>query len=66
MREGVQAGVVLLFPDKAGLFQALVHEAHDERYRLMREAAARTGPRHRAQLVEILMCCSTTFRRNRS
>ena len=29
------------FPDKAGLFQALVHEAHDERYRLLREAAAR-------------------------
>lgn len=30
------------FKDKAGLFQALVHEAHDERYRLLREAAERT------------------------
>ena len=25
------------FKDKAGLFQALVHEAHDERYRVLRE-----------------------------
>ena len=31
------------FADKAELFQALVHEAHDERYRLLREAAARAG-----------------------
>jgi AcrR family transcriptional regulator len=29
------------FTDKAGLFQALVHQAHDERYRLMLENAAR-------------------------
>jgi AcrR family transcriptional regulator len=29
------------FKDKAGLFQALVHEAHDERYRILREAAER-------------------------
>ena len=29
------------FSDKAHLFQALVDAAHDERYRLMREAAAR-------------------------
>jgi AcrR family transcriptional regulator len=29
------------FDDKAGLFQALVNHAHDERYRLMREAADR-------------------------
>jgi len=28
------------FKDKAGLFQALVHEAHDERYRLLCAAAA--------------------------
>ena len=27
------------FADKAGLFRALVHEAHDERYRILREAA---------------------------
>lgn len=31
------------FRDKAGLFQALVDQAHDERYRLMQEAAARGG-----------------------
>jgi len=31
------------FKDKAGLFQALVDQAHDERYRLMSEAAARGG-----------------------
>ena len=29
------------FGDKAGLFQALVDQAHDERYRLMSDAAAR-------------------------
>jgi AcrR family transcriptional regulator len=29
------------FGDKAGLFQALVDQAHDERYRLMREGAER-------------------------
>jgi AcrR family transcriptional regulator len=41
------------FKDKAGLFQALVHEAHDERYRLLREAAAR-GRNIREQLENIL------------
>ena len=41
------------FSDKAALFEALVHEAHDERYRLMREAAARATDA-RGQLVEIL------------
>jgi len=41
------------FKDKAGLFQALVHEAHDERYRLLREAAAR-GKNIREQLENIL------------
>jgi AcrR family transcriptional regulator len=30
------------FKDKAGLFQALVNEAHEERYRVMQVAAA--GP----------------------
>ena len=41
------------FPDKAGLFQALVHEAHDERYRILREASANaTGIR--AQLENVL------------
>lgn len=41
------------FSDKAALFEALVHEAHDQHHRLMREAATRaTGAR--GQLVEIL------------
>lgn len=52
------------FPDKAGLFQALVSEAHDERYRLMREAAGRaTGLR--AKLVSILSVLFEYFRENR-
>jgi AcrR family transcriptional regulator len=41
------------FQDKAGLFQALVDEAHDERYRLMEAAAARASDLQ-TQLVEIL------------
>jgi len=52
------------FPDKAGLFQALVNEAHDERYRLMREAAAR-GKTVREQLVEIVAVLFDYFRENR-
>jgi len=52
------------FPDKAGLFQALVNEAHDERYRLMREAAAR-GKTVREQLVEIVAVLFDYFRKNR-
>ena len=41
------------FADKAGLFQALVHEAHDQRYRLMQEAATR-GRTVGEKLVEIV------------
>lgn len=52
------------FPDKAGLFQALVNEAHDERLRLMREAAER-GRGFRGQLVEILAVLFDYFRENR-
>lgn len=52
------------FADKAGLFQALVHEAHDERYRLLQEAVAgKTGIR--AQLEAILTALFTYFRNNR-
>lgn len=52
------------FADKAGLFQALVHEAHDERYRLLREAAGgQTGIR--AQLEAILAALFAYFRENR-
>jgi AcrR family transcriptional regulator len=52
------------FPDKAGLFQALVNEAHDERYRLMREAAAR-GRTAREKLIEMVAVLFEYFRQNR-
>lgn len=52
------------FPDKAKLFEALVHEAHDERYRLMREAARRASDL-RGQLVEILNVLFDYFAGNR-
>lgn len=52
------------FKDKAGLFQALVSEAHDDRYRLMQEAAARRQD-VRSQLVEILNVLFDYFRGNR-
>jgi TetR/AcrR family transcriptional regulator len=41
------------FPNKVGLYQALVDSAHDERYRLMQEAVKR-GHTFKEQLVEIL------------
>ena len=41
------------FPSKAGLYQALVDSAHDERLRLMQEAAGRASTLD-GQLVEIL------------
>jgi AcrR family transcriptional regulator len=52
------------FQDKAGLFQALVNEAHDERYEVVRQAAAR-GTNLRAQLVEILASLFDYFHQNR-
>lgn len=52
------------FPDKAGLFQALVHEAHDERYRLLREAAERSQD-IRGQLIGILTVLFDYFQQNR-
>lgn len=52
------------FADKAGLFQALVHEAHDARYRLLREAAeGHAGIR--AQLEAMLTSLFAYFRDNR-
>jgi AcrR family transcriptional regulator len=52
------------FTDKAGLFQALVHEAHDERYRILRAATeSRTGIR--AQLEASLAALFAYFRENR-
>jgi AcrR family transcriptional regulator len=52
------------FRDKAALFQALVNEAHDERYEVVRQAAAR-GKDLRGQLVEILAALFDYFHKNR-
>jgi AcrR family transcriptional regulator len=52
------------FADKAELFQALVNEAHDERYRLLQQAAARAKD-VRSQLVEILTVLFEYFGKNR-
>lgn len=52
------------FKDKADLYRALVHEAHDERYRLMREAASRRTD-IRGQLEEILIVLFAYFHQNR-
>ena len=52
------------FKDKAGLFQALVHEAHDARYRLL-QAAAASHAGIRAQLEAILSSLLDYFRDNR-
>ncbi|MDD5140637.1 MAG: TetR/AcrR family transcriptional regulator [Verrucomicrobiales bacterium] len=52
------------FKDKAGLFQALVHEAHEERYRLLCEAAAQSQD-IRSQLEGILTMLFDYFRKNR-
>ena len=52
------------FPDKAGLFQALVTEAFEERHRLMREAVSGVKGFHE-QLVEILAGLFEYFRQNR-
>ncbi|HYG25212.1 MAG TPA: TetR/AcrR family transcriptional regulator [Verrucomicrobiae bacterium] len=52
------------FKDKAGLFQSLVDEAHDERYRLM-QAACRRSPDFKAQLVEIMASLSDYVQKNR-
>src|SRR5436305_6205199 len=52
------------FRDKAGLFQALVNEAHDERYRLM-QAAAKSSGDLKKQLVEILTALFDYLSQNR-
>jgi AcrR family transcriptional regulator len=51
------------FASKADLYQALVDLAHDERYRLMREAAGRAGSLP-GQLVEILSAMFDFLKRN--
>ena len=52
------------FSDKAELFQALVNEAHDERYRRIQAAVKRTKS-VRSQLVEVLVVLFDYFRENR-
>jgi AcrR family transcriptional regulator len=52
------------FKDKAGLFQALVHQAHDERYRVLSEAAQPGGDLP-AQLENIVNALFHFFRENR-
>jgi AcrR family transcriptional regulator len=52
------------FGDKAGLFEALVNEALDERLRVMQEAAAR-GKNFREQAREILTALFEHFQKNR-
>jgi AcrR family transcriptional regulator len=52
------------FRDKSELFKALVHEAHDEKFRLLREAAAR-GRNIREQLENILITLFDYVAKNR-
>lgn len=52
------------FQDKAGLFQALVDEAHDERFRLM-QAACKGSADLKTQLVEILTSLFDYLQKNR-
>jgi AcrR family transcriptional regulator len=52
------------FADKAGLFQALVDQAHEERYRLM-QAAAERGRTLAQKLEEIVFAVFTFSLRNR-
>jgi len=52
------------FRDKAGLFEALVNAAHDERFQVVQQATAR-GRGLRGQLVEVLAALFDYFHRNR-
>jgi len=52
------------FRDKAALFQALVNEAHDERFQVVQAAAAR-GKNLREKLVGILTALFDYFHKNR-
>jgi AcrR family transcriptional regulator len=51
------------FHDKAGLFQALVSEAHDERLQVVQQAAASRSD-VRGQLIEILAALFDYFHKN--
>jgi len=52
------------FRDKAGLFEALVNEAHDGRFRVVQEAATKSK-NIREQLREILVALFDYFHKNR-
>jgi AcrR family transcriptional regulator len=52
------------FKDKAGIFQALVHEAHDARYRIV-QGAAGSHADIRGRLEAILIALFDYFRENR-
>jgi AcrR family transcriptional regulator len=52
------------FRDKAGLFEALVNEAHDGRFRVVQEAAARAKDLP-GQLREVLVALFDYFHKNR-
>jgi AcrR family transcriptional regulator len=52
------------FRDKAALFEALVNEAHDERFEAVRQAAAH-GKGLRGQLVEVLTALFDYFHKHR-
>ena len=52
------------FQDKAALFEALVNEAHDERFEVVQLAAAR-GNGLRGQLIEVLTALFDYFHKNR-
>ncbi|HVU09339.1 MAG TPA: TetR/AcrR family transcriptional regulator [Verrucomicrobiae bacterium] len=52
------------FRDKAGLFEALVNEAHDGKFRAVQEAAARAKT-FRGQALEILVAVFDYFHKNR-
>jgi len=52
------------FRDKAALFEALVNEAHDERFEVVQKAVAR-GKGLRGQLVEALAALFDYFHKNR-
>ena len=52
------------FQDKAALFEALVNEAHDERFEVVQQAAAR-GRGLRGQLIEVLSALFDYFHKNR-
>lgn len=52
------------FQNKAGLYQALIDYAHDERLRLMQEAVGRAGTL-REQLIEVLAALFEFLQKNR-